>query len=209
MPLEQCLPIYKKLEVSFKQASQLIKSRRSIREFRDKPVSRELITQIIDVARYAPTGHNMQEVQWLVIDNPEELKKLTAIGVDWFRSMAKGKTPWALEMQAIVRMHDLGINIFLRDAPAVVVAFAEKNNLMAATDCAIALSYFDLAAMTAGLGCCWNGYFYVAAQHFTPMIKAVALPEGFVPYVALNVGYPMYRYQRIPVRRPARIIYHS
>ncbi len=207
MPLEQCLPIDKKLDVSFQQVSQLIKSRRSIREFQEKPVPREEIERVIDVARYAPTGHNMQEVRWLVIDDKKKLGELTAIGVDWFRSMSEGNTPWALEMQAILRMHDIGLNIFLRNAPAVVVTFAEKNNPIAATDCAIALSYFDLAAKAAGLGCCWNGYFYISAQSFPPMVEAVALPEGFTPYAALGLGYPRYKYQRIPSRQPARISY--
>ena len=209
MPLEQCPPIDKKNEVSFQQVSQLIKSRRSIREFQDKPVPREEIERIIDVARYSPTGHNGQEVQWLVIDDSEEIKKLTAIGVDWFRSMAEGNSPWALEMQGILRMHEIGLNIFLRNAPAIVVTYAEKNNPIAATDCAIALSYFDLAAKAAGLGCYWNGYFYFSAQTFAPMVKAVALPEGFTPYAALCVGYPQFKYKRIPPRKPARILYHT
>jgi len=208
MPLEQCPPIDKKLEPSFEQVCQLIKSRRSIREFQDKPVPREVIEKAIDVARYAPTGHNAQEVRWLVIDNREEIKKLTAIGVEWFRSMSKDNTPWAMEMQGILRMHEIGLNIFLRDAPAVVITYAEKNNPIAATDCAIALSYFDLAAKAAGLGCYWNGYFYISAQNFPPMVKAIALPEGFTPYAALCAGYPKFKYQRIPPRKPTRILYH-
>jgi nitroreductase/Pyruvate/2-oxoacid:ferredoxin oxidoreductase delta subunit len=208
MPLERCPPIDKKLEVSFEQVSQLIRSRRSIREFQDKPVPREVIERVIDVARYAPTGHNEQDVQWLVIDNPEELKKLTAIGVDWFRSMSEGNQPWAMQMQAILRLHEIGLNIFLRDAPAVVVAFAVKDNPIATADCFIATSYFDLAAKAAGLGCYWNGYLYISAQSFPPMIKAIGLPEGFTPYAALCVGYPRYKYQRVPPRKPARITYH-
>lgn len=208
MPLEQCPPIEKKLEASFEQVSQLIKSRRSIREFQDKPVPREVIERAIDVARYAPTGKNMQEVQWLVIDNPEEIKKLTAIGVEWFRSMSKGNDPWSLQIQGILKMHEIGLNIFLRDAPAIIVTYAEKNNPIAATDCTIALSYFDLAAKAAGLGCYWNGYFYISAQNFPPMVKAIALPEGFTPYAALCAGYPKFKYQRIPPRKTARIVYH-
>lgn len=208
MPPEQCPGIVKKNEVTFEQVSQLIKSRRSIREFQDKPVPRELIESVIDVARYAPTGHNEQEVQWLVIDNPGEIKKLTAIGVEWFRSMSKGNDPWAQQMQGILRMHEMGLNIFLRDAPAVVVTYAIKNPI-AATDCVIALSYFDLAAKAAGLGCYWNGYFYISAQSFPPMVEAIALPDGFTPYAALCVGYPKFKYQRIPPRKRARTIYHS
>jgi nitroreductase/Pyruvate/2-oxoacid:ferredoxin oxidoreductase delta subunit len=209
MPLEQSPRIDKKLEPSFEQVAQLIKSRRSIREFQDKPVPRDVIERVIDVARYSPTGHNGQEVQWLVIDDKEKIRELTAIGVDWFRSMAEGNSPWAIEMQGIIRMHEMGLNIFLRNAPAIVVTYAEKNNPIAATDCAIALSYFDLAAKAAGLGCYWNGYFYFSAHTFAPMVKAVALPEGFTPYAALCVGYPQFKYQRIPPRKLARITYRT
>jgi len=209
MPMEECPPIVKKNEPSFEQVAQLIKNRRSIREFKDKPVPRQEIERIIDVARYSPTGHNGQEVQWLVIDDKEEIKKLTAIGVEWFRSMAEGNSPWAQEMQGILRMHEIGLNIFLRDAPAIVCTFAEKNSPIAAIDGAIAMSYFDLAAKAAGLGCCWDGYFQMTANSFPAMIRAVALPKGFQIYGALMVGYPQFKYQRIPPRKPARILYHT
>ncbi|MDD5337893.1 MAG: nitroreductase family protein [Dehalococcoidales bacterium] len=208
-PLENCPPIDKTLEPSFKQVAQLIKSRRSIREYQDKPVPREEIEKIIDVARYAPTGHNMQEVQWLVIDDKEKLKEMTAIGVDWFRSMAEGDAPWAVEMKGVVKMHELGINIFLRNAPVVVCTIAEMNSPIAAIDGVIAASYFDLAAKAAGLGCCWNGFFQMAAQSFPAMVKAVALPKGMRIYGAMMVGYPVFKYQRIPPRKEARITYYS
>src|SRR4030043_1570733 len=77
--------IEKSLEVSFRQSAQLIKSRRSIREFQDKDVSKEEIERIIDVARYAPTGHNMEGRQWLVVNDRAYLRKLSAIGADWLR----------------------------------------------------------------------------------------------------------------------------
>ena len=208
MPLEQCPRIDPEMEVSFDQVTQLIKGRRSVREFQDKPVPRELIENIIDVARYAPTGHNAQGVRWLIIDVPEELKALTAIGVDWFRSMTEGDSPWALEAQAILRIHELGLNIFLRNAPMVVVTYAEKDNHISEADCIIAMSYFDLVAKAAGLGCCWNGYFYRSAQTFQPMVDAIALPEGFTPYAAVGVGYPRFPYNRIPVRKSPDIIWH-
>jgi nitroreductase/Pyruvate/2-oxoacid:ferredoxin oxidoreductase delta subunit len=207
IPEEQCPPIKKTLSISFENCAQLIKSRRSIREFKEKAVPREEIERIIEVARYAPTGHNNQEVQWLVINDPDKMRQLSAIGADWMRRTAKN-APGMREM--IMRMNkqlDAGHDFFLRNAPALVTAFAEKNNPIAATDCAIALGYFDLAAVTAGLGCCWAGLFYFAASSFKAMVEAIALPKGYAPYGALMVGYPKYIYTRIPARRPARIIY--
>ena len=201
--------IKKSLETSFAQCAQLIKSRRSIREFKDKDVPKEEIESIIDVARYAPTGHNMQEVQWLVINDRAQMRKLAAIGADWLRFMVKSNPQFSALFAGIIRALDAGIDVFFHDAPAAVVAYSEKGNTIAATDCAIALGYFDLAAITAGLGCCWDGFFYMAAGTYPPMVEALALPEGFAPYVALVVGYPKYKYQRIPARRPARIIYRT
>jgi nitroreductase/NAD-dependent dihydropyrimidine dehydrogenase PreA subunit len=207
MPPEQTPLIEKSLEVSFEQCAQLIKGRRSIREFQDKDVSKKEIERIIDVARYAPTGHNNQEVQWLVINDRAYLRKISAIGAEWLRFVMKNNPQMAALFQGIIQQMDAGRDMFIYNAPAVVLAYAEKNNPIAATDCAIALGYFDLTASSLGLGCCWAGFFYMSAGSYPDMIKAVGLPEGFMPYGALMVGYPKYKYQRIPARKPARIIY--
>ena len=207
IPLEQCPQIKKYPAVSFDQCAQLIKSRRSVREFQDKAVPGGEIERIIEVARYAPTGHNMQEVQWLIINDREKVRRLAAIGADWIRWTAKNVPGMAAMLEGSLKQLDAGYDVFLRDAPALVVAFAEKNNPIAATDGAIALGYFDLAACSAGLGCCWAGFFKFAAASFPAMVEAIALPAGFAPYGALMVGYPRYKYQRIPSRQPARIIY--
>jgi nitroreductase/NAD-dependent dihydropyrimidine dehydrogenase PreA subunit len=205
--LELSPPIEKSLDVSFKQVAQLIKSRRSVREFKDKEVPLAEIERIIEVARYAPTGHNNQEVRWLVINDRAYVRKLASIGADWLRFMMKNNPAMAAMFEGVLKQLDAGNDVFLRDAPAVVMAYAEKGNQIAATDCAIALAYFDLAAKSAGLGCCWAGFFYGSAGSYPPMMEAVALPEGFAPYGALMVGYPKYKYQRVPARKPARVIW--
>jgi nitroreductase/NAD-dependent dihydropyrimidine dehydrogenase PreA subunit len=209
MPLEECRPVDKELEISFKQCTHLIKSRRSIREFQDKAVPKVEIERVIDVARYAPTGHNSQGVRWLVVNDRSYMRELAATGADWLRFTMKNNAQMAAMFPMMLQALDAGTDVFLQGAPALVVAYAEKNNPVAATDCAIALAYFDLAAKSAGLGCCWAGFFYFAASSFPPMIEALALPKGFTPYGALMVGHPKYKYQRIPARKTARIIYRS
>ena len=196
-----------RLTVSFEQCAQLIRGRRSVREYKDKKVPKEEIQRIIDVARYAPTGHNNQEVQWLVINDPAMVKKLAAIGMDWFRWSINNNPALAPMLERTLKKQEAGIDMFLRNAPAVVIAFAEKNNPIAAIDCVIAISYFDLAAVSTGLGCCWAGFLQMAATTFTPMVEAIKLPAGCVPYGCLMVGYPKYKYQRVPSRQSARIIW--
>jgi nitroreductase/NAD-dependent dihydropyrimidine dehydrogenase PreA subunit len=207
IPLSESPEIRKLSPVSFTDYSLLIKSRRSVREFKDKAVSSKVIERIIDTARYAPTGHNDQEVRWLVVNDRQKMKELADVGADWMRWTAKNVPGMAEMLVGPIKRLDEGYDVFLRDAPALVAAYAEKDNPIAATDCAIALGYFDLAANSLGLGCCWAGFFYFAAGSFPAMIEAVALPEGMTCYGALMLGYPKYKYQRIPARKPARITY--
>jgi nitroreductase len=143
----------------------------------------------------------------VVINDRAYLRKISAIGTEWLRFVMKSNAQMVASFQGIIQQMDAGRDMFMYNTPAVVLAYAEKNNPIAATDCAIALGYFDLAAKTAGLGCCWAGFFYMSAGSYPDMMKAIGLPDGFTPYGALMVGYPKYKYHRIPARRPARIMY--
>jgi nitroreductase/Pyruvate/2-oxoacid:ferredoxin oxidoreductase delta subunit len=209
IPLEQCPQIDRTLDITFEQCAQLIKSRRSVRQFKDKKVSEKDIERIIDVARYAPTGGNEQEVQWLVINDSARVKELSVIGADWFRWSIKNNSPFAPMLEPLLKLQESGHDIFLRNAPAVVVAFAEKNHPLALIECSIALGYFDLTACSLGLGCAWAGFFMFAATSFPPMMAALALPDGYAPYGILMLGYPKYKFRRIPTRKPAPIIYRK
>ena len=166
-----------------------------------------VIERIIETACYAPSGSNGQEVQWLVINDRKMVKKLAAVGADWMRWTAKNVPGMAEMLEGSLKQLDAGYDVFLRNTPALVVTFAEKNNPVATTDCAIALGYFDLAADSLGLGCCWAGFFQFTVNSFPAMVEAVSLPADCSSYGALMVGYPRYKYPRIPSRKPSRIIY--
>ena len=199
--------IDKSLQVSFEQCAQLVKSRRSIREYKDKAVPGEEIDRIIDVARYAPTGHNFQGVRWLVVNDRKKVKEISDIGADWIRWTMKQNAQMAQLFAGIVERIDAGEEMFLQGAPAIALTYAEKENPIARVDCIIAMSYFDLIANTAGLGCCWGGFLMMAAATYPDMIKAIGLPEGFAPHAGMMFGYPKYKYTYIPGRKPADITY--
>ncbi len=202
---EQCPPIKPALKVSFNRCAQLLKSRRSIRSFKDTPVPREDIARAIDAARYSPTGNNVQDVEWLVIDDKELVQRFRKIGDDWMIGVLKNVPMYAPMVDIWVKRKEAGIDDFLRGAPVIVSAYAKKDGPSPQPDCTIALAYFDLAAISLGLGCLIDGFFNYAAISFPPIKDAIALPEGYQIYGSLAVGYPKYKYQRIPVRNHARI----
>ena len=49
-------------------------TRRSVRKYQDKPISKEILAQIIRAGQYAPSAHNTQPWEFLVIENREALK---------------------------------------------------------------------------------------------------------------------------------------
>jgi nitroreductase/NAD-dependent dihydropyrimidine dehydrogenase PreA subunit len=207
MPAESFLPVEAALEASFDQLSRLVRDRRSVREFREEAPPRAEIERVIETARCAPTGHNLQEVSWIVVEGREAVRALAAVGLDWARSIVERKDALAREMKGILKMSGYGVDIFLRDAPALVLACAERGNPMGPTDCAIAMCCFDLAAKAAGMGGFWNGYFAACARDYAPMARALGMPEGLEVDAAFCLGYPLFEYRLAPPRRPARAEY--
>ncbi|MGD8717092.1 MAG: nitroreductase family protein [Desulfobacterales bacterium] len=209
MSMEKCPPIQKELHLSPEQCEQFLRARRSIRTYKKQSVPKNELLKLIHLARFAPTGHNSQSVEWLVMGNRDELKQLAGITVDWMRWMLDNMSEIALFLhmdRAILRWEE-GKDVILRDAPAVIVTHAAKEDLMAPTASTIALSYLELAATSMGLGCCWAGYFHAAATTFPPMIEALPLPEGHQCTGSMMVGYPRFSYHRLPLRKQPEIIW--
>ena len=211
-PLEMSPKIQENLKVTPEQVKQLLRSRRSVRVFKNKPVPREIITCLIEDARYAPTGHNLQEVEWLVIDSKKELERIEELGIDWLQWVIKELPKMAAEsnMEEKLARQKLRHDAFLRGAPVLIVTHASETgsiSLLGAIDSANALSFLDLAAYSLGLGTCWAGYVYIMVNTFPPVREVLALPEGHVAYGCALLGYNKFKYHRIPVRKDPRIIW--
>jgi NAD-dependent dihydropyrimidine dehydrogenase PreA subunit len=98
MSPKDCLPLRKELLLRPEHCEHFLRSRRSIRNYKEKRVSRDLLQKLIEVARYAPTGHNSQPVNWLVIEDSTEVRRLGALVADWMRSLLTDNAQFALSM---------------------------------------------------------------------------------------------------------------
>jgi len=202
--------ILKNLKVSPEQCEQLLRSRRSVRVFKNKPVSREMISHLIEDARYAPTAHNGQEVEWLVIDNKKDLDRIEELGIDWIRWTIKNQPQMAptFDMENMLKRQEANKNVFLRGAPVLVITHASTEvQGIASIDSATALGYLDLAANSFGLGTCWAGLIFIMANSFPPMKTELALPKNHATYGCMMLGYNKHKYLRIPVRKEPPVIW--
>jgi nitroreductase/NAD-dependent dihydropyrimidine dehydrogenase PreA subunit len=211
VPLENCPPINKKLGITAEQLEQYVRTRRSIREFKDEPVPREVIQRLIDIAHYAPTGHNTQDVEWMVIDDKEILLNVEKAGIGWAKLMIE-KNPQMAEMmnlKGFLIKQEKDYNGFLRGAPVLVGALSTKNSPMALIDCTIAMTTLDLTAPSLGLGGCWAGFVYAMAGSYPPVQQALGLPADKSGYGFMMLGYPKYQYTRMVARKTAPITWTS
>lgn len=204
MTPEQCPPVQKGWHLGPEQVRHLMRSRRSIRTFKDRAVDRELLTKLIDVARFAPSGLNRQPVSWLVISDRDRIRWLAELSMDWMYSIQKGipQSSFRSIIDQTVDTWEAGIDTICRDAPHIIIAHASEGQQR---NCTIALTYLELAAPSFGLGACWAGWLDKAANNWQPLQQYLELPEGHTSCGAMMIGYPKYRYRRIPLRDEAQI----
>jgi nitroreductase/NAD-dependent dihydropyrimidine dehydrogenase PreA subunit len=207
IPIEACRPIDKDLVINENQAIQFLRSRRSVRFFKDKPVEKETLQNLIEIARYAPTGGNSQLVEWTVLNDKEKIHDIAGLTVEGMRQMLAndpdGNFPPYFPL--IIAAWDFGLDVVLRDAPALVIASAPAAAVGGMTDVSLALSYLELAAQTSGIGTCWAGVIHMGLQASQPLKDALGLPKGHVHHYAMMLGYAKPRYFKLPERKMPKI----
>lgn len=204
---EDCRPVKSDLAVTPDQAEQFLCGRRSIRAFREKTVPRNILEKLLEIACSAPSAKNQQPWHWTVVQEPEEVRRMAAMVIDWMRKVIQSN-PEAAESMGFTRVvagWDEGNERICRGAPHVIVAHCEKDYGFGAEDCALAIGLIDLYSTSIGLGACWGGYFYKAVNAYPPLAKALGLPADHLAFGAVMVGYPKYKYQAIPVRNRPRV----
>ncbi|MGO8944585.1 MAG: nitroreductase family protein [Syntrophobacteraceae bacterium] len=186
------------------QSALFLRSRRSIRRYEDKPVSRDKILKLLDIARFAPSAHNSQAISYLVVDGPENLMRLSRIVVEWMRETVQRSPDLAkrFNMPVVIREEEKSGDRILRRAPHIIVAHAPADLAAAPVSTMLSLEYVELFAPALGLGTCWAGYAMACAQQFPAFSQFLRIPAHSKITGILMAGYPRYRYHRLPARNP-------
>ena len=144
-----------------------IKGRRSVRRFKAQPVSKEMIEELLDAARMAPSAGNLQAREFIVISNKITKQKL--------KEAALGQS-------------------FIEQAPLVIVAVANierssrvyktRGELYAIQDATASVENILLSACSLGLAACWVGAFDENA-----VSELLGIPHKIKPIAIIPVGY--------------------
>lgn len=207
LPAEDCPPIEPEMRLTPEQAEHFLRSRRSVRIFRDKPVERFKLEKLIEIGCIAPSAKNAQPWNWVVITNPAEVARLDGMIIDWMRHIIAASPDEAqrLRLPRIVGLWEQGLYKTLRNAPHLFIVHVDQTWPFGAEDTALALGYVELFATALRLGATWSGYFYRAYNSYPPLAAAVPIPEGRKVVGAMMVGYPQFKYYRLPRRNPPKV----
>jgi nitroreductase len=168
-----------------KDIIEMIKTRRSIREYKDDPLSDDDIKFRIDCARYAPFGSMQQPWSFMVITNKEVMQRLSESGkkamisfIEPFKNTSKQVYDY------LVSLRDIFYN-----APVLIIVFGNKNIPSTVIDCSMAAQNMMLAAHSKGIGSCWIGN-AIPALMDEEILKELDAPAGYKAVAPLIFGYP-------------------
>jgi len=159
-----------------------IYSRRSIRSYKDKKVSKELIEELLNAAVMAPSSRGSQPWNFTVVENKELIKKLD------------NKTKEIREITGRT-----ATDIFY-GAPLLIVISGKADHKYLKDDVNLAVQNMFLAAHSLGLGSCWIGMAKVL-NNDEESRKELAIPEGFDIVAPLIFGFPAEK-KPVPERKP-------
>ncbi len=146
---------------------EVIKTRRSIRSYKQDPIPEESMSRVLEATRISPSGHNRQFWKFYIVENEEK-------------------------KQAIAK--ECGEQMWISDAPAVIVAVGYKvpfsrggyiGEMTFTMDVSIAFTQLILAARAEGLGTCWIGDFSNDGVK-----KEMGLPDDEYVVAVTPIGYP-------------------
>ena len=144
----------------------VLKTRRSIRAYADRPVADDLLQKVLEAARLAPSAFNLQPWRFIVVTDPATRQELAKLSQD------QG---------------------FVASAPVVIVCVGKRyeqaynwmGDKMFLLDVAIAVDHLTLAARAEGLGTCWIGAFANES-----MRQLLAIPPEFDVVALTPLGFP-------------------
>jgi nitroreductase len=162
-------------------AMEAILTRRSVRTYKNKKISDELIRELIEAGISAPSAGNQQPWQFIVLDDHKLIEKIT--GFHPYSSMLPGA------QRIIIVCGDLEL---------------ETNKGFWIQDCSAATENILIAARAKGLGSCWLGL-YPREDRVIGIRNLLNIPDKIIPLSLISLGYPAVKQDKVNRYNKSRI----
>lgn len=186
----------------------LIKGRRSVRSFQERPVEKELIEEIIQAGRFAPSAKNRQPWKFIVITNRDFINNLSTEVKNQMKKMLKRRFFYQFFLKSLRKKKTLQFlaavayskNDSIFYGAPVLVFVVSKKGVFNDESCACCAQNMMLAAHSKGLGSCWIGFAHLLGVN-KKTVAELHIPEGYHIAAALIFGYSSKKEERASIRR--------
>ena len=185
----------------------LIKSRRSVRQYKDEEISEETFGKLKEMLPFIPTGCNSHSLHFSIVEKKSAMDTIRnrvnelLIKTMSYKALAPIVNKFSKYKDAFIN----GEDVIFRGAPHMVVVSSPVTAPCATVDPIIALSYFELYAQHLGLGTCWCGFAQVCLKIFPEICEMLEIPSGYKPVYVMLLGIPAVKYQRTIQPEPYKI----
>jgi nitroreductase len=156
-----------------------IKSRRSVRSYKQEQISKEDLDLILEAGIYAPTANNDQPWHFTVIQNQALIKDMNEKAKEL---MAKSNVEWVQKM---------GLNADFQvsyHAPTLIIVSGRTDAMSPKVDCSAAIQNMLIAAESLNIGSVWLGlmrYFFEQKEE----VSKLGIPQGYEPFYGVAFGF--------------------
>ena len=173
----------------------IIKSRRSVRLFKNEDIPAEKFEKISEMLAYPPTGGNADTLHFSIVKTKESMEEIRKLS---YEKIVNDSSDSPL-VQFCKNAYQNGQDILYRGAPSMVVASVNKSKVAAGcetVDPIIALSYLELYTWSLGLGTLWDDAAVFTASLYPEVMSRLNIPEGYSLSFILLLGIPSIKYKR-------------
>jgi nitroreductase len=224
-PKERIKSVNKKNMPSIDQILELLRTRRSTRVFKNHPVEKEEMDRIINAARFAPSTNNIQSTKFIVVQNKDVLKEISALTAQYltktvrffrnpilnnlYRIISQKKTVSLInripEYEAVIKKYHKGEDIITHNAPALLFFHSQKNIGFSDVNASLAIQNAMLATHGLGLGSFYAGYVVAATKQQNDIPRLLRINLDHEIHGCIAIGYPKLKYEQWIERKTPNI----
>lgn len=173
----------------------LIKSRRSIRHYKNEDIAKDKLNKIIEMLPYSPTGSNSDNLHFSIVETKEKMEEIRNVTYDKIMSMQNLSPSLEMAKNSFLK----GKDMIYRGASSMAVVAIDKSVTTQGCETAdpiIALSYLDLYAQSLGLGTLWCDFALTVANQIEEVYSLLEIPNNYTLDYILLLGVPAVKYKR-------------
>lgn len=179
----------------------LIRFRRSVRQFKDEKVPQNIVEKIVEAGRVSRTASNSQNVGIRVMT--DNISRAEEIAVNFFKKGKKVAEPF----KPSLKRNEIKKGFFFFNAPLVIVVLGKKGAPFAGVNATLAAADMENTARGYGLGVLHSGFFTICANLIPSLHKMLKIPKDKKAVTTLVIGYPKVKYYRSVNRENGDIKY--